>query len=485
MRVVSDQEESPRAQLKEKLGDQVEQAHQTDTSGALSRSGFYVFFSFDLVDATRYKEVDPQEWPLVIGRFYELITSSAEKHLQPIRLWKLVGDEVLLYKRIRASGELPHCVRAAYVILNDTVQRLHREFEETNPLLSVKGTVWCARVHYVAPQDLVEARREFTTQEYRNIVVPQLGDPTDGELEQLDFLGPDIDTGFRISKHVTRKRLVVSADMAYLLYRERSLHEPIEHQLKIVSYECLKGVWGGRRYPIVWYEPSWKSVADTFQYDERFNSEIINRIVTGQGSDSLARISGIYDDLNRRREISELYTFVANLQPEVIGTDHVTTVTAVRRSNVELHVAAVCFRQDGRALLARRPETKHRFGGKWEFGCGQLGPNQSLDEVLVKAYAGDFGAKLAFPGGLRPVTTYEIADEERRRVIPGIICVAEVTNPDDVRNLRHDEIDWADPNNPHELPPPEDCVPDLLRSLAMANAVWKALQQERQDRQVA
>jgi hypothetical protein len=79
-----------------------------------------------------------------------------------------------------------------------------------------------------------------------------------------DFLGPEIDAGFRISKFALRRRLVVSAELSCLLFRERAAYTGIEKQLKIVSFQILKGVWTGRHYPIVWYERDWPNIAKTF-----------------------------------------------------------------------------------------------------------------------------------------------------------------------------------------------------------------------------
>jgi hypothetical protein len=473
MRRKDQRSETSRAQLKEKLGEQVDEAYRSVSDGA-ARSGFYVFFSFDLVSATRFKEVDPDRWPLVISRFYELITGSAERRLAPVGLWKLVGDEVLLYKRIRAIEELRGCLPSAHAILLDTIQRLHREFPRTNPLLSVKSAVWCARVHYLGPQELSDAQVEFSKHGYRNIVVPHLATAEFGEGEQPDFLGPEIDVGFRISKFVSRRRLVVSAELAYMLYRERSKCEPIEDQLRIIDYQPLKGIWDGRRYPIIWFEPKWDDTAGTFQYDERFDNDLVQRIASGR-TEPLRGLPRVFDDLNRTDQMSALYNFVTDLKPDGEGTEP-TVVPAVRAPAVEVHCVAVGFRRsDNRALLARRPYSKNRFPGQWEFGCGQVSPGSGFDDALARAYRDDFGAELAFPGGLQPVSVYEIVDEKARRTIPGIIFVAEITNPDAVQNYRHVELEWVDAEDPDELPEAEGCVPDLRESLQKAATAWKRL----------
>lgn len=96
--------------------------------------------------------------------------------------------------------------------------------------------------------------------------------------------------------------------------------------MRIVSYEQMKGVWGGRHYPIVWYLDTWEppvgtkttdtktddtkksSVWELFQYDEKFNSDIVKRIVDSNSS-SLQPISDlekIFEDLDMLNEIENL-----------------------------------------------------------------------------------------------------------------------------------------------------------------------------------
>jgi 8-oxo-dGTP pyrophosphatase MutT (NUDIX family) len=468
----SSRTEKTRAQLREKLAEHVGKATGLGTVRKHPASEFYVFLSYDLVDATRYKEVDPQRWPLVISRFYELITKSAEKELGPVRLWKLVGDEVLLHKQIRSIHDLRGCVPRAHAVLIDTVNRIHREFALTKSEMSIKGAIWCARVHDVPPGELGEAMSNFSSSGHRNIVISQLVGTDFPEIGQVDFLGPEVDAGFRIREHVTKRRLVVSADLAYLLYRDRANCEPIEHQLKMVSLEILKGIWGGRRYPIIWYEPEWGR--GMFEYDERFNSEIVKHIEAGREPRSLSELPGIYRDLNKVPEADSLFDYVNGLRVTDDSDERASIVAAAQGPQLEVHCAAVCFRRrDGYALLARRRKTKRRLPGRWEFGCGQLAPNDDFRSALVRAYREDFGIAISFPCGLHPIRTYTIEDEEIRQNIPGIIFVAEIADSDDPKPLRHEEIRWADPDDPQDLPPEEDCVQDLRESLNRAFEVWR------------
>ena len=71
-------------------------------------------------------------------------------------------------------------------------------------------------------------------------------------IETEDFLGPDIDTGFRIGKCTQPGMLVVSVEMAELLSEAPGDVNPMIG--KIVGWEELKGVWNDKRYPVIWVD---------------------------------------------------------------------------------------------------------------------------------------------------------------------------------------------------------------------------------------
>lgn len=428
-------------------------------------SSFYVFFSFDLVNSTLYKTINESGWPLVITKFFEAVEDGLKKRIDYVFLWKYAGDELLLYKKIESLDDLRGCVPRAHAVMAHTIDRLHDLFPDSRTILSVKTTVWCARVHEIPPADIYADR---PANGYRNLIVPQPGPPG---REQLDFLGPDIDIGFRIANFAARRRLVISADLAYLLYKDRAENEGIERRLRIVGYERLKGVWGDRHYPVIWYEEDWNTVTSSFLYDEHHHNPIIHQLREGREPEGLAHITKILEDLALKDRADELWTYVAALRPTP-GAEHVAEVVRGSASSlVEVHCVAVCFRDDGRALVARRSHDKRRFPGQWEFGCGQLSAFESFADCLRRAYHEDFGAELVIEDHPLPVSTYTIEDPAEGRHIPGIIFAVGIANPDDVKLRKHIDIDWIDPERP-DLRTSDGCVPNLEETLRHAAQVW-------------
>lgn len=64
-----------------------------------------------------------------------------------------------------------------------------------------------------------------------------------------EFIGHDIDAGFRLTKQTRERRLTVSFELAYML----SGRDEHNERMQIITYRSLKGVWGGKVYPIIWY----------------------------------------------------------------------------------------------------------------------------------------------------------------------------------------------------------------------------------------
>ncbi|MGZ6020399.1 MAG: hypothetical protein ACXWKO_17150, partial [Phenylobacterium sp.] len=66
-----------------------------------------------------------------------------------------------------------------------------------------------------------------------------------------DFVGPSIDTGFRLSAWSTPRRMVLSADLAFLLTSSYSAEdEPLP--LHFSGAQKLRGVVGEQPYPMIW-----------------------------------------------------------------------------------------------------------------------------------------------------------------------------------------------------------------------------------------
>ena len=72
---------------------------KTNQSQSLAKN-IYIFFSFDIVGSTKFKTKD-ENWPFAISRFYSTVYDELSSKIPQIKVWKYLGDEILLYVSIR------------------------------------------------------------------------------------------------------------------------------------------------------------------------------------------------------------------------------------------------------------------------------------------------------------------------------------------------------------------------------------------------
>lgn len=175
--------------------------------------------------------------------------------------WKAAGDELIYVLECRDRRELYLCL----VAWLDAVKKYRAE-QRANGGLDIKATVWLAGFpitnfeivfsRTVKPDDtqFVEdprLRMFFLLEQWHSNAQEGL---------VRDFIGPSIDTGFRLSGHATPRKLVVSVDVAWLLATtplppRSNAREPIDTlKLRFEGAVELRGVIGGRPYPIFWLD---------------------------------------------------------------------------------------------------------------------------------------------------------------------------------------------------------------------------------------
>lgn len=198
-----------------------------------------MFMSADVVGSTAFKATSRvesghaawleafetlfRELPLIFigqmaGAFFD------QDDLPESGVWKVMGDEVVFIALPRSLADAQRIAAAFY----GTVVSYDRRLAERWPL-RIRGCCWAA--------DLVERNRM--------IEIPEMFGGTDGRYR--DFLGPDIDAGFRLSAHSGSGELIVSPNLA-----EAFAQDP-QAGLRFhwLGRKPMKGVCGGEPFPLV------------------------------------------------------------------------------------------------------------------------------------------------------------------------------------------------------------------------------------------
>lgn len=245
-----------------------------------------LFLSADIVGSTAFKQgSDEREWFAVVLRFYQLTEAELMRHWslgqrgatkgnqlnslygEPPSLWKTIGDEVTFSKPLSHPAQAVTTLHAWIAALAE-VRLLLRKHH-----LDVKASAWVAdfplRNREIVLRFGSSASAEVTPLDddyfhWWNERLLQEYTEKKGAGLIKDFVGPSIDTGFRLSANASPRKLAISVELAYLLAGEDARSkDPIYNVgpflLKpfLFRYDSmipLKGVLSGAPYPAIWID---------------------------------------------------------------------------------------------------------------------------------------------------------------------------------------------------------------------------------------
>ncbi|MGT2885100.1 hypothetical protein ACVRZS_09340 [Streptococcus ferus] len=377
----------------------------------------YLFCSIDIVQSTYLKSINPR-WAQLFNQFYD--TSQKKLSEYELEFWKYVGDEVLFYKKLTSEdlNTFYSFPDKLFKSMHFIQKRLHEFFPETKMFLALKGTVWISKVLETNLNDLNNL--ETLNKNIRIKKSPKLTYSSYPQ-EFIDFLGPDIDLGFRISKKAIKNQLLVSAEFVEM--QSITAQEPynipeaqafLSHYRRIGN-EQLKGIWHGRAYPIIMYRPDWKG--DIFEYDEK------NYKIQDLKDDVAPYLDRVFVSIGKKDEIGDYVSTIGETKRE-------RTKVLKIESPVDVHLAAILFNDKGEVLLLKRGEKKSS-PDKYDFGCTNLRNGQSIEDTLLEYY--DFGdnctlnlMKYEDTQKPIPIAVYEY-EKTKGNIINGLLFTGKLT----------------------------------------------------------
>jgi hypothetical protein len=223
-----------------------------------------LFFSVDLVGATHYKQSRNRwrpellcfyrDFDFILQTEYRAFAAHHEGRLSTPEFWKSNGDELLYVCDLL-------CLSHAQSLMQVWLRALRRYQKQHNPgaeHLDVKSTAWVglfpvpnaevffrrgtAMLDEDLARDALVVQSELRDEWYANTANPTI---------TRDFIGPSIDTGFRLTSLATPKRLVLSVDLAFLLASSKAPGvAPLN--LRLSGKQRLKGVIDDQPYPVIW-----------------------------------------------------------------------------------------------------------------------------------------------------------------------------------------------------------------------------------------
>jgi hypothetical protein len=261
------------------------------------KAGVFLFFSVDMVNATHFKTANQTGWVSVFNDFYDMVGAQVKKAYINAEVWKYAGDEILFYIKAGSLEDILIAPPLLYAAVTNAQKMFHKKYEFAAHSLFFKSALWVAAV---SGGELLNSKHS-TQNIYTELSVG------------LDFVGVDIDEGFRMSKNALKGKLVLDPKIAYLINKHSS-DENVKNFTKIVGFDFLKGVWGGRAFPVIWYCDKWDS-PDLFMYDEQYNNAFAKDYCKsgGEAIKSIDYIVKIFNDLGfldqRTAQIEEIINY--------------------------------------------------------------------------------------------------------------------------------------------------------------------------------
>ncbi len=331
--------------------------------------GLMLFLSYDICDSTKMKTHG--KWMQVVDLLYEATFNS-------MKLWKTNGDEVLYVENIKDMPKLMSLIVDAY----NYMLTLQGGMSEIIPGVFLQGTMWLARI-----EPGLDAEHN----------IKLIG------VENDEFLGQNIDEGFRLAKNTTKSVMTLDPKIVFLLYEycnsktEKCLvesfgqdldignHDTIERLLShihFLGYTKCKGVWKERDYPIYWYIPDTQTV---LQYDEKFKGVYVEELI--EAEKPLNKIRNIVLSVGLKDELKyfeEVLSDAKNSQ----------SIRRAYTSSKLYYTVACCSPFSGKIFVAKRSGIRRHLKNVWDFGNCR---HSSLDteETILQTYRNDFGVDIA------------------------------------------------------------------------------------------
>lgn len=419
----------------------------------------YVFISFDLADSTKIKHQLIKRWPQVFKVFFasfDAFNDDIQDELSSeIEHWKVQGDEVIFRYELATVDDIPVLIQWAEKLLvfvssqvkAETLDLIEDYHGHATPhtIPGVKTTMWMASVCTGA--EVLEGCINQT------IYVPYLGGSG-----YYEYIGPNIDLGFRIAKHSQRDAITLDMTLTWaLLNLSKRFHEERNfdsyEKLFIHSFMRLKGIWDDNEYPIILYIPR----------------NLSNHSPYGIEKENLQKIEKIFDVAKKLEIKKNLDDHIENL----IALSSQNNKTHIKKrldvNNPEVHCVAICFSKNLKSIYMRkRGSGRSLYPSRYDCGCTRLILNQSIEESIRHGYTKDYGIEVSVLGGNTavPVATYEI--DRNTANVNGFIFTA-IVNDDSAIVEGFEKIKCK------TLPDESDCVPHLIPNIKLALKVQKRL----------
>lgn len=385
-----------------------------------------LFLSFDITDSTKQKVKHPEKW----SRIIDILVKSK---FQFMDYWKFNGDEILYKRNVNSIDFVCRVIQRA----NEHLKKLNTEMGKIIDNISVKATIWMA----LSETDAMHYMHNFSFKFE----------------DEIDFVGKNIDEGFRLTKCSSMRKIAIDPKIVYILldtcmffrqptnrdmsinyYKSKdncdmSVFGPflagIVSKIHLVGYARCKGIWNDNPYPVYWY---YEDVQDSeIRYDEYLNGEHlwqknICALSASDPSTDYGNLYSIFEQMGVLNEIQEIHKLLC-IQGDL-------ELSATGKAN--LYYMVVCTNpKSKKVMIAKRSLQRKHLKNVWDFGNVKY-QNVNMKDTIKKEYKNTFGIDIDLVldenrgNNLKPFgycTIYRNCKPHN-----SILCHALISNPCDV-----------------------------------------------------
>lgn len=220
-----------------------------------------LFLSCDLVGSTAYKQGEGRapgwarqflefyrDFPRIIGAL-----SRNPNFVDPqFQLWKVVGDEMIFTCVVRTEGDVANAVGIWIMAMRGYEEQTSKKDRMQTHGGAFIGTFPGPDSHVFIERDPSE---ESAQSQAGAVEMNEAAKDTySADTFLFDYLGPSIDTGFRVIAQSTARFFTLSVEVAWAIaeYQDNNVAPwgiralPLD----LIEWRELKGVWNARPYPI-------------------------------------------------------------------------------------------------------------------------------------------------------------------------------------------------------------------------------------------
>lgn len=222
-----------------------------------------IFLSCDLTGSTDFKQRTKsgtsEPWQKVFLQFYRefpqrVATTQVALGTTDLafELWKPIGDELIYTCVVRSEADIYHAVRTWIQAMKDYESE---SLDDTS--MGTKGGAFIATFPGPDSRSSVPRDPKLEKSDADVVEMNQKAHRRPSHTKYLyDYFGPSIDTGFRVLSKCNSRFFTLSVEVAFAmscLYLTPSIDQPnyLIEDLVLLDSTVLKGVWGGREYPVL------------------------------------------------------------------------------------------------------------------------------------------------------------------------------------------------------------------------------------------